>query len=120
MLKYIYETAFNSTQQLLIPKDNNNLPIIHVDNLAKLKNKKYLQCLQCLPCFICFNFRIVKNLIIHHDKMTTPYIVGVETSKFSLRNITEAIKDEVQKTNYVYCNYSSLFLNTSVTVSFLL
>lgn len=36
-LKYIYKTIFSDTEQLLIPKYENNLPIIHVDNLAKLK-----------------------------------------------------------------------------------
>lgn len=54
--------------------------------------------------------------MIHYDKVKIPYIVGVETSRFSLRNITEAIKDEVHKKNYVYCDYSSLFLNSRVTV----
>lgn len=57
-------------------------------------------------------------MIVHYDKVKTPYIVGVETSRFSLRNITEAIKDEVHIKNYVYCDYSSLFLNSRVTVRF--
>lgn len=58
--------------------------------------------------------------MIHYDKVIKPYIVGVETSKLSLRNITEAIKDEVHKKNYVYCDYNSLFLSSMVTVSLIL
>lgn len=61
-------------------------------------------------------YRIVKNVMIHYDKLTKPYIIGVETSRFSLRNITDAIKDEVDKTNFKYCDFSSLFLNSMVTV----
>lgn len=57
---------------------------------------------------------------MYYDKLIQPYIVGIETSRFSLRRITEAIKDEVHKINYVYCDYSSLFLNSRVTVSFLI
>lgn len=57
---------------------------------------------------------------MYYDKVTQPYIVGIETSRFSLRKITEAIKDEVHKTNYVYCDNSSLFLNSNVTVSILI
>lgn len=53
---------------------------------------------------------------MYYDKLTKPYIVGIETNRFSLRNIMEAIKNEVHKQNYVYCDYSSLFLNTMVTV----
>lgn len=55
--------------------------------------------------------------MVHYDKIIKPYIVGVETSKFSLQNITEVIRNEVQKTNYKYCDYSSLFLNSRVDVS---
>lgn len=36
MLKYIYKMVFSDTEPLLVPKEDNNLPIIHVENLAKL------------------------------------------------------------------------------------
>lgn len=36
ILKYIYKTVFNDTDKLLIPIYDNNLPIIHIKNLAKL------------------------------------------------------------------------------------
>lgn len=57
--------------------------------------------------------------MVHYDKVIKPYIIGVETSRFSLRSITEIIRNEVQTNNYVYCDFSSLFLNSRVTVSFL-
>ncbi|XP_050532141.1 adenylate kinase 7-like [Daktulosphaira vitifoliae] len=92
-LEYILSTAFNEKEQFMIPEINNNLPIIHVKNLA----------------------RIVRNLVNHYDKIVQPYIIGVETSKFSLSNITEAIRDEVNKEEYIYCDYSCLFINKKVT-----
>lgn len=55
--------------------------------------------------------------MVHYDKVIKPYIVGIETSKLSLRNITEAIRDKVHKKNYLYCGYNSLFLYSMVTVS---
>lgn len=55
---------------------------------------------------------------MHYENLIEPYIIGIETNRFSLRNITEAIKNEVHKKDYVYCDYSSLFLNARVTVSF--
>jgi len=36
ILKYIYKMVFSDAEQLLVPKEDNNLPIIHVENLAKL------------------------------------------------------------------------------------
>lgn len=36
ILKYIYKTVFSDTDKLLIPMYDNNLPIIHIENLAKL------------------------------------------------------------------------------------
>lgn len=68
--------------------------------------------------FIDLHIRIVKNLVVYYDTLMIPYVVGVESSMFSLRNITEAIKNEVNKKNFVYCEYSSLFLNSRVTVRF--
>jgi len=36
MLKYIYKMVFDDAEPLMVPKEDNNLPIIHVENLAKL------------------------------------------------------------------------------------
>lgn len=36
ILKYIYKTVFNDTDTLLIPIYDNSLPIIYIENLAKL------------------------------------------------------------------------------------
>lgn len=56
--------------------------------------------------------------MVHYDKVIKPYIVGVETSMYSIQNITEAIRNEVQMENFEYCDHRSLFLNSNVTVSF--
>ncbi|XP_050056023.1 adenylate kinase 7-like isoform X2 [Aphis gossypii] len=93
ILKYIYKMVFSDAEQLLVPKEDNNLPIIHVENLAK----------------------IVKNLVVYYDKVTKPYIVGIETAKISLRSITKCIIKQTQKKNYVYCDYISLCLNSRIT-----
>ncbi|KAF0759689.1 Uncharacterized protein FWK35_00006402 [Aphis craccivora] len=93
ILKYIYKMVFSDTERLLVPKEDNNLPIIHVENLAK----------------------IVKNLVVYYDKVTKPYIIGIETAKISLRSITKCIIKQTQKKNYVYCDYISLCLNSRVT-----
>lgn len=56
--------------------------------------------------------------MVHYDKVIKPYIVGVETSMFSIQNITEAIRNEVKMENFEYCDHRNLFLNSNVTVSF--